>query len=470
MEAFAHSLFWFLPLCLVIGGYVAWNIGANDVSNAMGTSVGSKTLTLKQAVLVAALFEFIGAGLFGTEVSETLQEGLFNPSYWSNQAMVTTKGMLASLLAAGVWLHFASSYKLPVSTTHSIVGAIVGFALIAGGIDAVYWGKVASIAMSWIISPCLGCIASYLAFRALKKWILSQPEPLTRARILLPIFSFFNICLLGFLWLIMDSHEATYKEISLVLFLALFVSFVILGFEKWMTPKESIKEQEYAHAIASFVVLQRKKRMLLLETKENQATAQALDAVEKELQALTPIFQGSSTSDNQKIQTRKLEMLFGLLQVLTACLMAFAHGSNDVANAIGPLNACLINLSVQGVPYAHELLPYTLLLGGIFIVIGLATWGWRVIETIGSGITDLTPSRGFAAEFGASATILLASKLGLPISTTHTLVGAVIGVGLAGGFTSINLGILRDITTSWFITIPAGALLSMLFFYLFSFF
>ena len=468
MDSVAHALLWLFPTCLVVGGYVAWNIGANDVSNAMGTSVGSKTLTMKQAVLVAAIFEFIGAAFFGTEVSETLQDGLFDASFWSNQALITTKGMLASLLAAGVWLHFASLYKLPVSTTHSIVGAIVGFAIIAGGIDAVHWGKVAFIGLSWIVSPLLGGVAAFLAFSALKKFILSKPEPLEKARKLLPIISFLSIFCIGITWLVIDRHEPSIQEILIVLLLAGGISLIIFGFAHWITPKESSVEKEYAQAIASFVLLQQKKRRLLIEATHNKEAEEALTAIEEEISALTPIFQRRTTSDQQQLKFKKMELLFGLLQVLTACLMAFSHGSNDVANAIGPLNACLSNLAQCGVSEAKTFLPYTLPLGGFFIVIGLATWGWRVIETIGSGITDLTPSRGFAAEFGASATILLASKLGLPISTTHTLVGAVIGVGFAGGFTSINMQILRDIVTSWFVTIPAGALLSIIFFYLFS--
>ena len=468
MELLTHNLFWLLPFCLCIGGYVAWNIGANDVSNAMGTSVGSKTLTLKQAILVAAIFEFIGAAFFGTEVSETLQEGLFDASAWSNHTLVTTKGMLASLLAAGVWMHLASLYKLPVSTTHSIVGAIVGFALIAGGIDSIYWGKVASIGLSWILSPCLGSIAAFVVFFILKKWIFSQPNPLDRARKLLPFLSFGSVAWIGTLWLSMDTHETSLFQIASVFLLALFISFVIWAAERWMIPPETREEKDFSHAVASFVVLQRKKRMLLLETEENPKAGEALKEVESELEKLTPLFQKPTLNDGEKQQYKRVEKLFGILQVLTACLMAFAHGSNDVANAIGPVNACLSNLAKSGISDANSLLPYTLPLGGLFIVIGLATWGWRVIETIGSGITELTPSRGFAAEFGASSTIFLASKLGLPVSTTHTLVGAVIGVGFAGGFASINTKTLREIATSWFVTIPAGALLSIIFFSLLS--
>ena len=306
------SIVWLLPLAFIIGGYVAWNIGANDVSNAMGTSVGSKTLTMKQAVIIAAIFEFIGASFFGNEVSETLEEGLFDPSFWSHQTLITTKGMLASLLAAGVWLHFASLYKLPVSTTHSIVGAIVGFTVIAGGIDAVYWGKVASIALSWIISPLLGGIASFLAFKALKALILSHPEPLERAKKLLPAISFFTIFSIGFLWLIIDKHEPQFQEIAIICILALGISFLIFCFERYITPKESTVEKEYTQAIASFVTLQRKKRILLAAPSSTKETVDTLELIEKELEALTPIFQRKTTTQQQQAKFRRLEMLFGL--------------------------------------------------------------------------------------------------------------------------------------------------------------
>lgn len=468
MEIFNHSLFWLLPLCLGIGGYVAWNIGANDVSNAMGTSVGSKTLTLKQAILVAALFEFVGAAFFGTEVSDTLQEGLFNASFWDNQAIVTTKGMLASLLAAGVWMHLASLYKLPVSTTHSIVGAIVGFALLAGGIDAVYWNKVFTIALSWILSPCLGALAAFLVFLALKRLIFSRADPLARAKVLLPVMSFCSVAWIGGLWLALDPHETTLYHIGGVFAFSCAVAFVIWAAERWVMPKEKKEEKMLAEAISSFLSLQKKKQLLLLDTVENPKAWKQVREVEEEPESLAPIFEKNLSSRREKKQYQKLEMLFGILQVVTACLMAFAHGSNDVANAIGPLNACLSNLARSGIHEASPFLSYTLALGGFFIVVGLATWGWRVIETIGSGITELTPSRGFAAEFGASSTIFLASKLGIPVSTTHILVGAVIGVGFAGGLASVNMKTLREIATSWCITIPAGALLSILFFCLLS--
>lgn len=468
MEPATHILFWLLPLCLGIGGYVAWNIGANDVSNAMGTSVGSKTLTLKQAIFVAAIFEFVGAAFFGTEVSDTLQEGLFNASAWGNQALVTTKGMLASLLAAGVWMHLASLYKLPVSTTHSIVGAIVGFALIAGGIDAVYWGKVFTITLSWLLSPCLGALAAFLVFHLLKRWIFSQADPLARAKKLLPIISFCSVAWIGSLWLALDQHETTVYRIGGVFLFSCVIAFVIWSAERWVVPKEKKEEKALDEAVSSFLSLQKKKQMLLMEAVENPKAWKTVREVEKELESLTPVFEKNLSSRREKKQYHKLEMLFGILQVVTACLMAFAHGSNDVANAIGPLNACLSNLVRAGIGEASPFLSHTLTLGGFFIVLGLATWGWRVIETIGSGITELTPSRGFAAEFGASSTIFLASKLGLPVSTTHILVGAIIGVGFAGGLASVNMKTLREIATSWCITIPAGALLSILFFSLLS--
>lgn len=468
MEIVTHSFFWMLPICLLVGIYVAWNIGANDVSNAMGTSVGSKTLSLKQAIIIAAVFEFIGAAFFGSEVSETLQEGLFDSSAWSHHTLVTTKGMLSSLLAAGIWMHLASLYKLPVSTTHSIVGAIVGFALIAGGIHSIHWDKVASITVSWILSPCLGAMSAFVIFLVLKKWIFSHSNPLARAKKYLPLMSFFAVFWVGLSWLLIDPAELQIEHVSILALIATLIATLIWAAERWILPPETEEEKNFTSLAASFVVLQRKKKRLLSQTDTNPQAWDTLKAIEQELADLSPLIQKAGLESEDKQQYRKLEKLFGILQVLTACLMAFAHGSNDVANAVGPLNACLSNLTKSGIAEAGSLLPYTLPLGGLFIVIGLATWGWRVMETIGSGITELTPSRGFAAEFGASSTIFLASKLGLPVSTTHTLVGAVIGVGLAGGFASINTKTLRDIAMSWCITVPAGAFLSILLFSFFS--
>lgn len=336
---------------LILGFYMAWNIGANDVANAMGTSVGSKALSLKQAVVLAAILEFSGAFFAGSTVSETIQKGILDLSFFQSDPLAFVLGMMGSLLATGVLLQLASYLGLPVSTTHAIVGAVIGFGCIAGGIEAVRWDVLGWIASSWILSPLLSGLISYAIFS-------------------------------------------------------------LIGFIRLRQPALS-----------------------------------------------TP-----SSSSYQG-----LEKIFIPLQILSACLVAFAHGTNDVANAIGPV-AAVIGVLKTGTLSSQSAVPTWLLaLGGGGIVLGLATWGWRVIETIGKKITELTPTRGFSAEFGAAATILLASKLGLPISTTHALIGSVLGVGMTRGIKALNLQIIKEIVVSWIVTIPLCALFSILAFYFLKF-
>lgn len=393
-----------LILALVFGFYAAWNIGANDVANAMGTSVGSKALTLRQAVILAAIFEFLGAVLFGANVSETLEKGLVDPEVFILRPITFVNGMLAALLATGLWLQFASFCGLPVSTTHAIVGAIVGFGAVVGGIDSVLWGNVVTIAVSWIASPLLGGIIAYILFAVIKQQIFYQPCPLEATKKLLPFIA-------GMVTLVL-SLSMTYRVIS---------------------PDRSGSAKIVACLVLSGVV---------------SLIASCLVKRIKTPELKNPEFYWT-------------EKIFGYLQISSACLMAFAHGSNDVSNAIGPMAA--ITTTLQHHLSENSSFPtWALMLGGVGIVTGLATWGWRVIETIGRRITELTPSRGFCAEFGAALTILAASFFGFPISTTHTLVGAVFGIGLAGGLASLNIKTIRDILVSWFVTIPAGAVLSIL--------
>lgn len=399
----------FLVFALILGFYVAWNIGANDVANAVGTSVGSGALTLMQAVVIAAIFEFAGALLLGSNVSQTVESGIVNPSLFSDHHADYLFGMMASLLATGVWLQIASYCGWPVSTTHSIVGAVLGFGLVLGGFHSIFWSKIGSIAASWVISPLLGGVVAYLIFTLIRRHILYDKDPLHAAKKLTPwlVFSiFFLFCTIIFF------NGLSGLKFKLNIWALLLISLLIGTFTSWI----------------SILLLKKIKNPHLLE----------YDIVEK---------------------------IFMRLQIIIACFMAFAHGSNDVANVIGPLSGIVSFL--QGKSIVHQGIPiYLLLLGGVGIVIGLATWGWRVIETVGKKITDLTPSRGFAAGYGATLTIMLASKLGLPISTTHVLVGAVLGVGFARGIGAINLGMIRDIFVSWVVTVPIGAVLSIFFFYL----
>jgi len=397
-------------MALAIGFYVAWNIGANDVANSVGTSVGSGALTLRQAVLIAAIFEFAGALLLGSNVSETLESGIVTQELLVRHPPDYLIGMFAALLGTGLWLQLASYFGWPVSTTHSIIGAILGFGIIAGDMHAIAWGNILSIAVSWIVSPVLGGVGAYLIFSFIKHQILGQHQPM----------------------------QAAVKYTPWIAFMIFFIVMLIIFFD-------GLSGLDFQLSIPW---------LLLLALAVGGGAAWIAYMLVRRIQP-------STESDGYT----EVERIFMAFQVIVACFMAFAHGSNDVANVIGPLSGILTVLEGQSV-LERSITPSLLILGGGGIVIGLATWGWRVIETIGKKITQLTPSRGFAAGFGATITVLLASKLGLPISTTHVLVGAVLGVGFARGISAINLNTVRDIFISWLVTVPLSAGLSVLFFYL----
>lgn len=405
----------YITLAALFGIFMAWGIGANDVANAMATSVGSKALTIKQAILVAAVFEFLGAVLAGGAVTSTIRKGIVDTDLMMGTPELLVYGMLASLLAAGTWLFIASKNGWPVSTTHSIVGAIVGFAAVGIGMDAVQWGKVGTIVMSWVVSPLTAGFIAFLIYLSVLKLILTQEDPLERAKRYVPVYIFlaaFTMTLvtilkgLSHVGLDISLRNSYLLAISIAVGVALIGAFFIHRIQP--DPKAEKKDH--------FVTVER---------------------------------------------------VFGILMIVTACGMAFAHGSNDVANAIGPL-AAVISVAQTGVVSAKAALPpWVLLLGGGGIVVGLATYGRHVIATVGESITHLTPSRGFAAELAAATTIVIASGTGIPISTTHTLVGAVLGVGMARGIEAIDLRVVSRIFVSWVVTIPAGAILAILFFFLF---
>lgn len=405
----------YITLAAVFGVFMAWGIGANDVANAMATSVGSRALTIKQAILVAAVFEFLGAVLAGGEVTSTIRKGIVDASLLADTPELLVYGMLASLLAAGTWLLVASRNGWPVSTTHSIVGAIVGFAAVGIGVDAVQWGQVGTIVMSWVVSPLTAGIIAYLIFGSVQKLILSRPDPLERARRYVPVYIFFAAFTITLVTILKGlKHVGLDLSMTHSYLLATLIAIVI--------------------ALVGKVAIGRIKPNPKAEKKQHFHT---------------------------------VERVFAVLMVVTACSMAFAHGSNDVANAIGPL-AAVIAVAQSGVIGAKSSIPlWVLMLGGGGIVIGLATYGRHVIATVGEKITQLTPSRGFAAELAAATTIVIASGTGLPISTTHTLVGAVLGVGLARGIDAIDLRVVGRVFLSWAVTIPAGAFLAILFFFVF---
>jgi PiT family inorganic phosphate transporter len=410
-----------LALACVFGLFMAWGIGANDVANAMGTSVGARALTLKQAILIAAIFEFAGAYLAGGEVTSTIRKGIVDPALMSDMPELMVFGMLSALLAAGTWLYIASLNGWPVSTTHSIVGAIVGFASVGISVNAVDWAQVGTIAASWVISPLLAGTMAYALFISVRSLILDQDDPFSRARRYVPIYMW----LVGFM-ISMVTLTKGLKHVGL---------HVELGFGSAFVDAAAL-------SAGVGVLLALLGSLFLRRIEPTGADENSIDNVEK---------------------------VFGILMIFTACAMAFAHGSNDVANAVGPLAAVVSTIQSGGEITKTTAMPWWVLgLGAMGIVLGLSTFGWRVIKTIGRKITELTPSRGFAAELAAAATVVLASATGLPISTTHTLVGAVLGVGLARGVEALHLPTIWAVVTSWIVTLPAGAGLAIVFFYILS--
>ncbi len=415
-----------LYLAVALGLYMAFSIGANDVANAMGTSVGSKALTIKQAILIAGVLEFLGAYLVGGQVTKTVRGGILDPQISATAPELIVYGMLAALMAAGTWLVVASRLGWPVSTTHSIVGAIAGFGIVAFGFNVVQWEQLTQIVASWVVSPLLCGVLAYLIFSAIKWTILRHPDPVRRTRKWAPLYIFSVVVVISLVTLFKGLQNV---DLDLTLVESLLWSSV-LGI--------------FAVTAGHF----------LLGLINNRPGAETGDA-------------SSGDASSGDGQMAIVEKMFGVLQIMSACAVAFAHGSNDVANAIGPL-AAVVNISQSGVVNPESPVPsWLLLVGGIGIVIGLATMGYRVMATIGTKITELTPTRGYSAEFAAAITIVLASRLGLPISTTQTLVGGVMGVGLAQGVKALDLSILGRIAASWIVTVPIGALLAIAFFYMF---
>ena len=414
MEIIANYGNVLIILAIIFGTFMAWGIGANDVANAMGTSVGSGAVTIKQAIIIAVIFEFAGAILAGGEVTATIRKGILDAALFTNEPHLLVYGMLASLLAAGMWLLIASSFGWPVSTTHSIVGAIVGFGAVGVGVDAVAWSKVFKIIISWVASPILAGVISFILFRSLQNLIIDTKHPFDNAKKYVPYYMF----LVGFI----VSLVTIFKGLK----------HVGVSFDTFTSYSLSIGVGLLVAIIGTFLI-----RDIHLDPDENKDFYYA-----------------------------SMERVFGVLMIITAAAMAFAHGSNDVANAIGPLAAIYSVVESGGLIGTKSALPiWILLVGGAGIVIGLITYGHKVISTIGTGITQLTPSRGFAATLAAAATVVIASGTGIPVSTTQVLVGAVLGVGLARGMAALDTRVINKIFLSWIVTLPAGAFMSILFFF-----
>ncbi|MBT8332969.1 MAG: inorganic phosphate transporter [Desulfobacterales bacterium] len=414
MEIIASYGTVFMILAIIFGLYMTWGIGANDLANAMGTSVGSGAVTIRQVIVIAIIFEFAGAVLAGGHVTSTIRKGIIDSSGIINNPEILVYGMLASLLAAAFWLMIASWKGWPVSTTHSIIGALIGFAIVGIGPDAVKWGKVGSVVASWVVSPVIGGTISFLLVMSIRRLIFDTKNPLKNAKRYAPAYVF----LVGFI----ISLVTMFKGLKhLKINLSVFQSFSIAIFFGLLTAGIGW--------------------LLISKVKEDRAA-------------------------DRDFHFASVEKVFTPMMLFTACAMAFAHGSNDVANGIGPLAAVVSIISSGGeVMQTSDLPVWILVLGGSGIVLGLVTLGYRVMLTVGKKITELTPSRGFCAQLAAATTVVIASRTGLPVSTTHILVGSVLGVGLARGIGALDLRVVINIIISWLVTLPAGAIMAMLFFF-----
>ena len=404
-----------IALAVIFGLFMTWGIGANDVANALGTSVGSGAITVRTAIIIAAIFEFLGAVLAGGYVTKTIRKDIIDPSSIADNPEILVFGMLAALLAAGTWLTIASIKGWPVSTTHSIVGALVGFAVAGIGFDAVNWGKIGQIVTSWVISPVLGGLVAFALMISIRRLILNTEKPFESAVRWAPVYAF----MVGFIMALVTLFKGL-KHLNFNLSIPMSLAL--------------------AAAIGLAVALVA--RIFIKRVRIDE-------------------------SADRHFQFASVEKVFVPLMVLTACAMAFAHGSNDVANGIGPLAAVLALVRSGGDMAQTSPVPlWVLLLGGAGILVGLATYGYRVMQTIGTKITQLTPTSGFCATMAAAATVVLASRIAIPVSTTHIAVGAVMGVGLAHGFAALDLRVVGKIFVSWVVTLPVGGALSAFFFFL----
>ena len=400
-----------LAAATLIGLYMAANIGANDLANAMGTSVGSGALTIRRAVIISIVANLLGAVLAGGHVTNTISKGMINPDLLAGAPDKLMLGMFAALLASGIWVHLATVLGMPVSTTHSIVGAVVGFGMLSVGVGAISWGKVITIAISWIVSPLSGAIIAGGIYYLIRNKVLRADAPEVVAQRWAPY-------LIG------------------VVLLTIILSFIFKGLKN-------------LHLDLGF-------GQALLIAAPCAAGGGLVGTV-----WLRALLSRRELKDDIQNDTSPLQAFFAYLQVLTACYVAFAHGANDVANAIGPLAAIFSVVKTKSVAMQVEVSIWMLAIGGIAVGGGLFAFGGRVMETVGGKITELTPVRGFCAQFGAATTILVCSRLGLPVSTTHVLVGAVVGVGFMRGMGFLDMRLLRNIGSSWVITLPFTMVLTM---------
>ena len=399
------SEYYILIIGYIFGFYMAWNIGANDVANSMASAVGAKAITIRQAIFIAGILNIVGAVFIGSHVTKTIRKGIVSTDILADPH-VALIGALAALLAAALWVSFATWRSLPVSTTHSIVGAMIGFGVMAGGFSVINWGKLAAVVLSWVISPVFAMVIGFLMFKTIVKFILTKDDPFAQALKLAPYF------------------------ISIALFV------VILSF-LFKTPLG--KRLAIGTPLALLV-----------------AVALALVLGFLAVKILRKYVKRTDSGGEEEV--------FRKIQIGTSCYVALAQGANDVANAIGPLAVIYFLVKTGGVGAKVPVPIFLLFFGGIGIACGIGMAGHRVMDTIGRKITTLTNTRGFSVDFAAATTVMVASKMGLPVSTTHAAVGGVMGVGLARGIEAVNFRIIFQIILYWVLTVPAAAITSMVIF------
>jgi PiT family inorganic phosphate transporter len=401
----------YLFIAIILCFLMTWGVGANDLANVMSTTMGSKAVTVRQAMLIAIVFEFAGAFLGGNGVTETMRDGIINTSQLSNQPLILIEGMLCVLFACTIWMNLASYLGVPVSITNALVGSMVGFGTVVLGPDAIHWNQVSHIAIGWVTSPIISGITAYALFISIQQTIFVKNNPLAKAKLYIPIYLFLIGSILSFITVFkglnhFDIHLNFKQNLAVTLATSIIITFIGMVFIKRIPENPKIKRRE------RFV---------------------------------------------------QVEKYFAVLMAMTACAMAFAHGSNDVALAVGPLTIVhsLVMHSHQAFD-ANNYPSWIILLGCVGVITGLLMYGRKVIETVGSAITALTPSRAFAATLSAATTVVVATSTGIPVSATQTLVGAVLGVGLARGIGALNLIVIRNIFMSWILTLPAASLLTII--------
>ena len=466
----------------IVGGfatfYNAFGIGANDAANSFATSVGAKVLTIRQALVVAGIFEFLGALLMGSHVTDTIRKKIVDIDIYQNEPEALMFGMLCAELAAGTWLLIATYFRYPVSTTHSIIGAIIGFSLAYGGKNAVGWNKVGEIVLSWLISPLLAGIFALVAFSIVKRFIFKSRNPFGRTLLLFPILAFITLTINSFFIIYKGTPQLKLDEtplwVSIVsafgigIFAALVAQFIYIPYIKRKIERSNVHETIGDMELNDIEVLNSSISELRDQGDSNlYLTNISADENIKRLKGtITDIRAKKIAKKIDKLHSNadnideKTDKLYSSLQIITACFSSFAHGANDVANAIAPLAAIVVLYQTGEVGNKSDIPIWIILIGAAGIVCGLATWGYRIIDRIGKELTKITPSRGFLIELSAALTVIIASRVELPVSTTHCQVGSVIGCGLADGKKNIDWKVVRGILFSWLITLPITGLIS----------